>query len=129
MPTSPPTLPTAPPEVDAQRRALLAGALMGVGPAPAAAAAANAAPLKTLRLMFNSAETTFDPARIVDLYSRTVTAHIFESLYSYDPLARPARVMPVLADMDQFGRAFADDVHAEQTTIFQRHQHLQQPLA
>ena len=101
MPTSPPTLPTAPPEVDAQRRALLAGsmagALVGVGPAPAAAAAANAAPLKTLRLMFNSAETTFDPARIVDLYSRTVTAHIFESLYSYDPLARPARVMPVLA--------------------------------
>ena len=105
MPTPPPTLPTAPPEVDAQRRALLAlhlavplaGALVGIGPADAAAAATPAAPLKTLRVLFNAAETSFDPARITDLYSRTVTAHIFESLYSYDPLARPARVMPVLA--------------------------------
>jgi len=48
--------------------------------------------------MFNSAETSFDPARISDLYSRTVTSHIFESLYGYDHLARPAQVVPRLAD-------------------------------
>ena len=47
--------------------------------------------------MFNSAETSFDPARIIDLYSRTVTAHIFESLYGYDALARPVKVLPSLA--------------------------------
>ena len=52
---------------------------------------------RTLRVMFNSAETSFDPARIIDLYSRTVTAHIFEALYGYDVLARPAKLVPKLA--------------------------------
>jgi ABC-type oligopeptide transport system substrate-binding subunit len=50
---------------------------------PAAAqTAAPAAPeaKKVLRYAFPVAETGFDPARVVDLYSRIVTAHIFESL-------------------------------------------------
>ena len=55
-------------------------------------------PLKVLRYAFNTAETGFDPARIVDLYSRIVTAHIFENLYNYDPLARPTTIKPVIAD-------------------------------
>ena len=84
-----------------RRRALLLGGLAGPGLAalagPAVATAPAAGP-KVLRLMFNAAETSFDPARISDLYSRTVTAHIFESLYGYDHLARPARVVPRLAD-------------------------------
>ena len=83
-----------------QRRALLALPLAAALPieAPAARPAADAAPAsKTLRVMFNSAETSFDPARIDDLYSRTVTAHIFEALYGYDALARPAKVVPRLA--------------------------------
>ena len=82
-----------------QRRALLALPLAAALPieAPAASQAADASPPKTLRVMFNSAETSFDPARIIDLYSRTVTAHIFESLYTYDALARPAKVVPNLA--------------------------------
>ena len=46
---------------------------------------------------FSSAETSFDPARISDLYSRAVTAHIFEALYAYDMLARPTRVRPLTA--------------------------------
>lgn len=41
---------------------------------------------KVLRVAFSSAETTFDPARIIDLYSRTVTSHIFEALYGWDEL-------------------------------------------
>jgi len=53
---------------------------------------------KVLRVAFSSAETSFDPARIIDLYSRTVTAHIFEALYGYDHLARPSRFVPRLAD-------------------------------
>ena len=80
-----------------RRRALLLGGLAapltGTGPA----ATAQPATAKVLRVMFNSAETSFDPARISDLYSRTVTSHIFESLYGYDHLARPARVVPRLA--------------------------------
>jgi ABC-type transport system substrate-binding protein len=56
-----------------------------------------AAPRKVLRVAFRVAETSFDPAKISDLYSRTVTPHIFEALYQYDHLARPARIKPLLA--------------------------------
>jgi len=73
----------------------LAAPLAGPLSATATAAASGA---KVLRVMFNSAETSFDPARISDLYSRTITAHIFESLYGYDHLARPAKVVPRLAE-------------------------------
>ncbi|HEY6132561.1 MAG TPA: ABC transporter substrate-binding protein [Rubrivivax sp.] len=59
---------------------------------------AAAQPLKVLRYAFPVAETGFDPARIVDLYSRIVTAHLFESLYTYDHLARPIKIRPVIAD-------------------------------
>jgi ABC-type transport system substrate-binding protein len=57
----------------------------------------DAAP-KTLRYAFRVAETGFDPAQINDIYSRTVTPHIFEGLYGYDQLARPAKVIPITAD-------------------------------
>ena len=69
-------------------------------PVTSAKPAANQAaqPLKVLRYAFPVAETGFDPARIVDLYSRIVTAHIFESLYTYDHLARPSTIKPLIAD-------------------------------
>jgi len=64
-------------------------------------AAAQGAPAaterKVLRLAFRSAETGFDPSMISDLYSRTITPHIFEALYRYDHLARPAKVVPLTA--------------------------------
>ena len=66
--------------------------------APAYAQNGDANGKKILRLAFTKAETSFDPAKIVDLYSRNVTAHIFESLYTYDHLARPAKVKPATAD-------------------------------
>ena len=59
-----------------------------------------AEPQKTLRYAFLIAETGFDPVRISDIYSRSVTAHIFESLYTYDPLARPTRIVPQIAAGD-----------------------------
>ncbi|MBL8331439.1 MAG: bicyclomycin resistance protein [Rubrivivax sp.] len=62
------------------------------GPAPAAA------PRKVLKVAFRSAETNFDPSNISDLFSRTITAHIFEAMYQYDHLARPARIKPLLAE-------------------------------
>jgi len=52
---------------------------------------------KVLKVAFRIAETSFDPAKIGDLYSRTVTPHIFESLYQYDHLARPAKIKPLIA--------------------------------
>jgi ABC-type transport system substrate-binding protein len=56
-----------------------------------------AQPLKVLRYAFRVAETGFDPAQVIDIYSRTVTPHIFEGLYGYDHLARPARIEPLTA--------------------------------
>ena len=38
-----------------------------------------------------------DPAQVVDLYSRILTAHIFEALYDYDHLARPFKIRPSTA--------------------------------
>jgi ABC-type transport system substrate-binding protein len=66
--------------------------------ASAAAPAQQAAqPQKVLRYAFLIAETGFDPAQVSDLYSRYVTSHIFEALYHYDHLARPAKVKPLIA--------------------------------
>ena len=64
----------------------------------AAGTAPAAEEQKVLRYAFNIAETGFDPAKVVDLYSRIVTNHLFEGLYGYDHLARPAKIKPALAD-------------------------------
>ncbi len=74
--------------------ALVGACLLLGGPAQGA----DAAPKKVLRLAFSSAETSLDPAKINDLYSRTITPHIFEGLIEYDHLARPARLKPQLAE-------------------------------
>jgi ABC-type transport system substrate-binding protein len=54
-------------------------------------------PKKVLRYAFKIAESNFDPARINDLYSRTIVPHMMETLYEYDPLAKPAKVRPKTA--------------------------------
>jgi len=85
------------------RRSLIVGAASawaGSALAPWAAAAKpapTAAGLKTLRYAFEVAETGFDPVKLQDIYSRTVTAHIFEAPYHYDPLARPVKILPLTA--------------------------------
>jgi ABC-type transport system substrate-binding protein len=53
--------------------------------------------LKVLRIVFPVAETGFDPPKVQDLYSRTVTAHIFETFLTFDHLARPVKLRPNLA--------------------------------
>ena len=75
---------------------LALAAALSVG-APAAFAQDQVAPKKVLRYAFEKAETGFDPAQIVDIYSRIVTAHIFEALYQYDHLARPYKIKPATA--------------------------------
>lgn len=98
--------------------------LLGTGLAAAGLAGSSRAQSPTtLRYAFPVAETGFDPAQISDLYSRTICANIFESLYTYDYLARPivvkpctAAAMPEIADDYKSytirvrpGIAFADD--------------------
>ena len=82
-----------------RREAIVAAPLLlGVGGATSFADAApreeTPAAAKVLRYAFVIAETGFDPARISDLYSRTVTAHMFEAPYRYDYLARPVKLVP-----------------------------------
>ncbi|MBK7060393.1 MAG: bicyclomycin resistance protein [Rubrivivax sp.] len=80
-------------------------------------------PLKVLRYAFPIAETSFDPAYITDLYSRTVAGAIFDAPLEFEFLAQPARMRPntaaampeVSADFRRFtfriqpGIYFADD--------------------
>jgi ABC-type transport system substrate-binding protein len=79
------------------RRALaliVALACVLVAPAAALAQAKFADPAKVLRVMFPVAETGFDPQATQDLYSGHVQRAIFETLFSYDYLARPYKLVP-----------------------------------
>jgi ABC-type transport system substrate-binding protein len=62
--------------------------------APLAAADAS----KVLRIAFPTQETGFDPVRVSDLYSNTVNEAIFERLLTYDYLARPVKLVPMVAE-------------------------------
>src|SRR5689334_1498964 len=63
-----------------------------------AAPAWAADPAKVVRQVFPAAETGFDPAGVQDLYSATIEQSIFETLLTYDYLARPAKLVPLTAD-------------------------------
>ena len=52
---------------------------------------------RILRVVLEAAESTFDPAQVSDLYSAMVTSHLFEGLYTYDPLAMPVKPRPLTA--------------------------------
>src|SRR6184192_4321982 len=55
-------------------------------------------PDKVIRHVFPAAETGFDPAGAQDLYSGTIEQAIFETLLTYDYLARPAKLVPQTAE-------------------------------
>jgi ABC-type transport system substrate-binding protein len=71
-------------------RTLLLAGLVGLA---GAAAGQQAAP-KTLRYAFPIAESSFDPAQISDLYSRTVAAGIFDAPLEFAFMARPFTLRP-----------------------------------
>jgi ABC-type transport system substrate-binding protein len=83
-------------------------ALPGLHSAAQAAQAQNTpAGQKVLRYAWPIAETGFDPAQVSDIYSRIVTAHIFEGLYAYDHLARPPKLVTSTAvDMPEVSDNF-----------------------
>jgi len=91
-------------DTSSRRRFLQSTALAAASAAGSDGAAADqarpptsAAPRKTLRVAFAAAESGFDPARFGDFYSATINAHIFEPLYTYDPIAQPVRIVPLTA--------------------------------
>ena len=53
---------------------------------------------KILRVSFRAAETGFDPQRIDDRYSNGIDENMFEGLLTYDYLARPAKLVPLVAE-------------------------------
>ncbi len=72
--------------------ACLACALIAAGPA------AGAVERKVLRMALRTAEAGFDPQRIDDRYSVGVCENLFEPLLTYDYLARPVRIVPLVAE-------------------------------
>ena len=63
-----------------------------------------------LRVAFPIAETGFDPQAAGDIYSTYVNREIFDTLYKYDYLARPYRIVPntaaAMPEMSQDGRTW-----------------------
>ncbi len=53
---------------------------------------------KVIRHAFPVAETGFDPQGTSDLYSGSVIQAVFETLLTYDYLARPAKLVPMAAE-------------------------------
>ena len=58
----------------------------------------HAVEIKTLKIAFRAAETGFDPQKIEDRYSVGICENIFDSLLSYDWLARPVKVVPQIVE-------------------------------
>ncbi|MEO5750979.1 MAG: ABC transporter substrate-binding protein [Usitatibacter sp.] len=71
--------------------AILAAFLIGFAPAADAQQ-------KVLRFSFRTAETGFDPQRVDDRYSVGVCENLFEGLLTYDYLARPVKLVPLVAE-------------------------------
>ena len=90
------------------------------------ALACAAAPPKTLRYAFPVAETSFDPAQISDLYSRTVAAGIFDAPLEFAFMARPFQLRPntavampeVSADFRSFTIRIQPGIHFDDDSAF-----------
>src|SRR5204862_161957 len=74
-------------------------AVLLVALAPVQAAAQNGG--KVLHLTFQAGETGFDPVRVHDYYSGHVLEAVFDTLLTYDSLARPAKLAPSAGEMPQ----------------------------
>ena len=87
---------------------MVAGALCAVLAVTAPTTAA--APVKTVRHAFLIAETSFDPVIVSDLYSNTINEAIFDSLLTYDFLARPVKLVPntaaAMPEVTEQGRVY-----------------------
>jgi ABC-type transport system substrate-binding protein len=84
--------------MSARRKARAALACLCLAIAGASFAVHAADMTKVVRQVFPAAETGFDPAGVQDLYSATVEQALFETLLSYDYLARPSKLVPLTAE-------------------------------
>jgi oligopeptide transport system substrate-binding protein len=63
----------------------------------ASAVVGAADPAKVLRVAFPRSETSFDPPQASEIYSAAVINAIMEPLLTFDYLARPVKVIPLIA--------------------------------
>ena len=87
----------------AVRRVLLAGLALVLGcdatpPDAPGAGPHSASGAKVLRVTFQAAETGFDPVKVSDYYSGSVIEAVYDPLLTYDYLARPAKLVPNVAE-------------------------------
>jgi ABC-type transport system substrate-binding protein len=82
---------TRPRSATARAFAVAAAAALALA---AAGGWAQPLPEKVLRVAFPTAETGFDPQAAGDNYSNAVNRVIFDTLYRYDHLARPLKLVP-----------------------------------
>ena len=107
------------PSSPGRRDALRALAAAALGAPAMGQAQSGEHRVKQLRYPFEVAETGFDPAQIIDLYSRIVAAHLFDALYGYDHLARPFKIRPnTAAAMPEISDNFRTYVIRLQPGIF-----------
>jgi len=100
--------------------ALATSLMLACGAAPAQPSA------KVLRYAFPIAESNFDPAQIIDLYSRTVAGGIFDAPLEFEFLASPARMKPntaaampeVSADFRTFTFRIQPGIHFDNDPAF-----------
>ncbi len=85
-------------EPSRRRRASGAAHVLALAVAALSFAAPAADMNKVIRDVFPAAEEGFDPQAAQDLYSGTVNQVIFETLLTYDYLARPAKLVPLTAE-------------------------------
>ena len=64
---------------------------------PGVPAQASADGKKIIRYAFRVAETSFDPAQITDLYSRTVAAGIYDAPFEWSYMGKPMLMRPATA--------------------------------
>src|SRR5438094_9781156 len=83
----------------------LAARLLALVALVAAQAALAQPESKILRVTFQAAETGFDPARVHDYYSGMIIEAIYDTLLTYDYLARPAKLVPNAAAMPEASAA------------------------
>src|SRR5438094_2529024 len=76
----------------------LAARLLALVALVAAQAALAQPESKILRVTFQAAETGFDPVRVHDYYSGMIIEAIYDTLLTYDYLARPAKLVPQAAE-------------------------------
>ena len=86
------------PSPSRRRFVLGAGSLAAATLAPRPSRAEPQSGRKVLRIALRAAESGFDPALVYDRYSAGICENLFETLNTYDYLARPLKHVPLAAE-------------------------------